>query len=160
MISIPFKNFLIENVRVKDSIEDIRPLHEAHYAETETKYKHHTVAVNYEHMARCDEAGTMRCFGARLVDSQQLIAYLFVYISPSAHDSSLCAVEDAYFIMPEYRGSGLARRLLQYSEKRLKELGVDYFFMSSKAPVGGPNIGMFLETEGFKSTAIMYSKAL
>ena len=160
MITIPFKNFLIQRVPIWASKEDIRPLHEAHYAETETRYKSHKVGVNYEHMGKCDDAGTMRCFGARLVDSQQLIAYLFVYISPSAHDSSLCAVEDAYYIMPEYRGSGLARRLLQYSEKRLKELGVDYFFMSSKAPVGGPNIGMFLETEGFKPTAIMYSKAL
>lgn len=160
MITIPFKNFLIQQIPIRESIEDIRPLHAAHYAETEVKYKHHTVGVNYAHMAACDEAGTMRCFGARLVDTNQLVAYLFVYISPSAHDSSLSAVEDAYFIMPEYRGSGLARRLLQYSEKRLKELGVDYFFMSSKAPVGGPNIGMFLETEGFKATAVMYTKVL
>jgi GNAT superfamily N-acetyltransferase len=157
---IPFKNFLIQSVSIRPSIEDIRPLHEAHYAETETKYKHHKVGVNYEHMSKCDENGTMKCFGARLVDTEQLIAYLFVYITKSAHDSSLGAVEDAYYIMPEYRGSGLARRLLQFSEKRLKELGVDYFYMSSKAPVGGPNLGMFLETEGFKATAVMYSKAL
>ena len=62
--------------------------------------------------------------------------------------------------MPEYRGSGLGRRLLQYSEKRLKELGVDYFFMSSKAPAGGANIGQFLETEGFELNALSYVKVL
>src|SRR5271165_4981036 len=107
MIEVPFKNFMIGRVHIGQCIEDIRPLHAAHYAETETKYKKHQVAVNYTHMVDCDNAGTMRCFGARLVDSQQLVAYLFVYITPSAHDSSLCAVEDAYFIMPEYRGSGL-----------------------------------------------------
>jgi GNAT superfamily N-acetyltransferase len=160
MIAIPFKNFLIERIPIWESKDEIKPLHEAHYAETETRYKKHTVAVNYAHMGKCDDEGTMRCFGARLVDSERLVAYLFVYINHSAHDSSLCAVEDAYYVLPEYRGSGLARRLLQYSEKRLKEMGADYFFMSSKAPVGGPNIGMFLETEGFKATAVVYSKAL
>jgi GNAT superfamily N-acetyltransferase len=156
VIEIPFKEFLIGRIPIRANIEEIRPLHAAHYAETEVKYKHHTVDVDYAHMAACDDAGTMRCFGARLVDSQQLCAYLFTYISKSAHDSSMVAMEDAYYVMPEYRGSGLARRLLQYSKKRLKELGVEYLFMSSKAPVGGPNIGLFLETEGFKAVAVSY----
>ncbi len=160
MIEIPFKNFLIGRVHLKDSVEDIRPLHAAHYAETEPAYKHHTAGFNYPHYVACDEAGSVRCFGARLVDSQQLIAYLMVYIGPSAHDSSVIASDDGYYIMPEYRGSGLARRLLQYSEKRLKELGVDYFLMSSRAVSGGANVGLLFEDEGFKPFAVAYSKAL
>src|SRR5271166_4376040 len=120
MIMIPFKNFEIQRITIADSVEDIRPLHDAHYMETETKYKHHQVKVNYPHMIACEAAGTMVCFGARLADTQRLVAYLFVYVSPSAHDSSVNAVEDAYFIVPEHRGSGLARRLLQYTQQRLK----------------------------------------
>lgn len=160
MIEIPFKNFLIGGLSVADSHDEIALLDTAHYGETEVKYKSHTVKVNYPHFIACEKAGTLVCFGARLADTGRLVAHFRVYISPSAHDSSLVAVEDAYYLVPEYRGSGLARRLLQYSEKRLKELGVNYFFVSSKAPIGGPNIGMFLETEGFKATAVMYSKAL
>lgn len=160
MIVVPFKDFEIQRIVIEDSVADIRPLHDAHYLETEKAYKHHQCKVNYDHMIACERAGTMVCFGARLADTQRLVAYLFVYVSPSAHDSSLNAVEDAYFIVPEHRATGLARRLLKYSEQRLKELGVDYFFMSSKKPVGGPNIGMFLESEGFKETSIQYSKAL
>jgi GNAT superfamily N-acetyltransferase len=83
-----------------------------------------------------------------------------VYIGPSAHDSSVIASDDGYYIMPEYRGSGLARRLLQYSDKRLKELGVDYFLMSSRAVSGGANVGLLFEDEGFKPFAVAYSKAL
>jgi GNAT superfamily N-acetyltransferase len=160
MIEIPFKNFLIGRIEIRSAVEDIKPLHAAHYVETE-KYKlRHKAGFNYEHMASCQEAGMMHAFGARLVDSQQLIAYLFVYVTPSTHDSSLVASDDGYYVVPEYRGSGLGRRLLQYSEKRLKELGVDYFFMSSKAPAGGANIGLFLETEGFELNALSYVKVL
>lgn len=156
MIVIPFKDFEIQRILIADSVEEVRPLHAAHYAETETKYKKHQVAVKYDHYVACEKAGTLQVFGARLAATQQLVAYLFVYVSPSAHDSSMVATEDMYFILPEHRGSGLARRLLQYSKARLKELGVDYFFMTSKKPVGGPNIGMFLESEGFKAVAISF----
>ncbi len=151
-----FKNFEVQRVSIEDCVEEIRPLHAAHYLETETKYKRHDVGVKYDHYIACEKAGTLQVFGARLADTQQLVAYLFVYVSPSAHDSSMVATEDMYFILPEHRGSGLARRLLQYSKARLKELGVDYFFMTSKKPVGGPNIGMFLESEGFKAVAVSY----
>jgi GNAT superfamily N-acetyltransferase len=72
----------------------------------------------------------------------------------------LVASDDGYYIVPEYRGSGLARRLLKYSEKRLKELGVDYFIMSSRKPSGGANVGVLLEDEGFKPLGVAYSKAL
>ena len=160
MIEIPYKNFLLGKIAIWPSVEDIKPLHAAHYAETE-KYKlRHSAGFNYAHMAKCQETGIMHAFGARLVDTGQLVAYLFVYVTHSTHDSSLVASDDGYYVMPEYRGSGLGRRLLQYSEKRLKELGVDYFFMSSKAPAGGANIGLFLETEGFELNALSYVKVL
>ena len=160
MIMIPFKDFVIGRLSMTDCHEEIAVLDNAHYVETETKYKSHTVKVNYPHFIACEKAGTLHCFGVRLAESTQLVAHLRVYVSPSAHDSSLVATEDAYYIVPEYRGSGLARRLLQYSKKRLKELGVDYFFMSSKHPVGGPNIGLFLETEDFKPITTVYMAAL
>jgi len=157
---IPFKNFEIQTIKMADCVEELRPLREAHYFETEPVYKHHSVNVNWPHFVACEAAGTAKCYGARLVDSQQLIAYLLVYVVPSAYDSSMIASDDGYYIVPEYRGSGLARRLLQFSEKRLKELGVDYFLMSSRKPSGGANVGLLLEDEGFVPFATAYSKAL
>lgn len=160
MISIPFKNFVIERLPILPNAEEIKPLHTAHYQETESRYKHHTVAVDYEYMGKCEDEGRMVCFGARLVDSEQLVAYLFFWISRSVHDGALNALEDAFYIVPEHRGSGLARRLLNYAENRLKELKVDYVFMSSKDPVGGPHLKMFFESMDYKQTAVVYTKAL
>lgn len=160
MIEIPFKNFMLGRLAIGPSTVEIRPLHAAHYAETEQYKVRHKAGFNYEHMVDCQKRGTMHAFGARLVDSQQLIAYLFMYVNLSTHDSSLVASDDGYYVMPEYRGSGLGRRLLQYSEKRLKELGVDYFFMTSKAPAGGSNIGSLFEAEGFTLNATSYVKVL
>jgi GNAT superfamily N-acetyltransferase len=160
MIAIPFKNFLLERLPIRESIEDIRPLRAAHYAETEQYKTKHTVEIDYGDMASRQESGILHAFGGRLVDTQQLVAYLLVYVTRSTHDTSLVAADDGYYVIPEYRGSGLGRRLLQYSEKRLKELGVDYFFMSSKAPAGGSNIGPFLEAEGFALNAVSYVKVL
>lgn len=155
-----FKNYEIGQVSIADNVEKIRPLHVAHYQETETKYKHHTVNVNYDHMIACEARGTMFLFGARTVDTQELIAYLFMYLNPSAHDDSMVATADAFFILPEHRSTGVARRLLQFTEASLKDLGANYMFLTDKSPLGGPHLKMFFESEGYAQTAIAYSKVL
>lgn len=155
-----FKNYEIDLVKVASAQTGLERLHALHYAETEVNYKKHQVGVNYPHYIACEAKGSLFLYGAQTVDSKQLVAYLFMYLSPSAHDSSVVATADMFFIEKEHRGSGIARRLLQFASNDLKERGADYMFMTDKSPVGGPHIGLFLETEGFAKTAIAYSKAL
>lgn len=155
-----YKNYDISQISIARNIPDIEPLHTAHYSETEVKYKHHTVQVNYPHMITSEAEGRMLCFGARTVDSKHLCAYLFMYLSPSMHDTSMIAQADAFYIRPEHRASGIARRLLQVAETRLKELGADYMILTDKSPLGAPHLKFLFESEGYAQMAIAYTKAL
>ena len=154
-----FKNYEIGEFLIAPAIEDLKVLHAAHYAETEVHYKKHQVNVNYDHFIACQAKGTLYAFGAT-VDSKQLVAYLFIYLSPSAHDDSMVATADMFFLQKEHRGSGIARRLLQVAQTRLKELGADYMIVTDKSPLGAPHLKMLFESEGYSQIAIAYSKVL
>ncbi len=155
-----FKNYEIGEVLIAPIVEDLKVLHAAHYKETETHYKRHTVNVNYPHFISCQEKGTLLCFGARTVDTKQLCAYLFMYLSPSAHDDSMVASADMFYLLPEHRGSGIARRLLQIAQDRTKELGAHYMIVTDKSPLGAPHLKVLFESEGYSQIAIAYSKEL
>ena len=70
------------------------------------------------------------------------------------------AREDSFFVSKEFRGKKLAPALLAYAEDALRQLGCTKVGMSSKAPVGGPDIGPFLEKCDYKPVAIFYMKDL
>ncbi len=154
-----FKDYEIGEFLIEPAIEDLKVLHAAHYAETEVHYKRHKVNVNYPHYIDCQKKGTLYAFGAT-VDAKQLVAYLFVYLNSSAHDSSTVATADMFYLLPEHRGSGIARRLIQTAALITKELGADYFILTDKSPLGAPHLKVLFESEGFQQIAIAYSKTL
>lgn len=154
-----FKNYEIGEFLVETAIDDLKVLHAAHYAETEVHYKRHTVEVDYPYYIKRQAEGSLYAFGAT-VDARQLVAYLFMYLLRSAHDSSMVATADMFFLLPEHRGSGIARRLLQVAQERLKELGADYMIVTDKSPLGAPHLKVLFESEGYSQIAIAYSKAL
>jgi len=156
----PFKTYLIGQIGIAEHVDQLRPLHARHYSETEVHYKKHRVGVNYPHYIACEARGTLFCFGAKIASTDELVAYLFMYLSPSAHDSSMVATADMYYLLPEHRGSGIARRLLQVAEERLKAAGADYMIVSDKSPLGAPHLKVLFESEGYAQMAIAYSKVL
>lgn len=132
-----------------------------HYEETEAKYKKVEMdpskyAAQIEH----EQRGNLVYFTAVDVEAGVLVGHVVYYVAESTHSDSLNATEDRYFIVKEHRGSGLARRLLRYAEKCLKERGVTDIFMSSKSPLGGPKIDTFLVEEGFAHVANVFHKAV
>jgi GNAT superfamily N-acetyltransferase len=155
-----YKGYDIERISIADSVEELKLLHAAHYAETEVHYKSHQVGVNYTHYIESEAKGSVYCFGARLVDTGQLVAYLFMYLAPSAHDSSVVASADMFFLVREHRGSGIARRLLQIAQDCMKELGAHYMIVTDKSPLGAPHLKVLFESEGYSQIAIAYSKEL
>jgi GNAT superfamily N-acetyltransferase len=155
-----YKTYDIKQIKVAEHLPDLRKLHALHYEETEKRYKKHEVNVNYEHFIKCEEKGSLYCFGASIVDSGELVAYLFMYLSPSAHDWSMVATADMFYLQAEHRGSGIARRLLQVAEARLRELGANYMILTDKSPLGAPHLKVLFESEGYGQIAIAYSKVL
>jgi GNAT superfamily N-acetyltransferase len=142
-----------------DMKEEIRPLHAAHYAETETKYQNEDFNPNYEAYYDMEKDGRFVCFTVRL--GWQMVAYLQYYVFRDVHTKDvLQAREDAFFVHPLARGNKIAPQLLAYAEDALKVLGCQYAGMTSKAPVGAPDIGPFLEKRGYKPVAVYYVKDL
>ena len=155
-----FKGYAIGRIRVEDSIPELKLLHAAHYAETEVHYKKHAVDVNYPHYVACEKRGSLFCYGATVIETRVLCAYLFMYLAPSAHDASMVATADMFYLSQEHRGSGIARRLLQVAQTELKELGADYMIVTDKSPLGAPHLKVLFESEGYSQIAIAYSKVL
>lgn len=145
--------------RLAYMVEDIHPLHKEHFAETETLYLDDKMLPDYTRYAELEERKQFVVFTVR--SQNRMIGYLQYYVFRSLHVANKYeAREDAFFLTPGFRGAGLARPLLNFAEDALKQLGCKYVGMSSKAPAGGPDIGGFLHTEGYKPVALFYLKKL
>lgn len=145
--------------RIAYMVEDIHPLHKQHWAETEVLYLDEKMLPDYTRYTELEDRKQFVVFTVRC--GKKMVGYLMYYVFRSLHVADKYeAREDAFFLTKEFRGTGLARDVLQFAEDALKQLGCKYVGMSSKAPAGGPDIGGFLESEGYKPVALFYSKKL
>lgn len=154
-----YRGYAIGLERIAEMGEDIKPLHRAHFGETEVLYIEGECDPDYVRYIESEKANQFVVFTVR--KSGQMVGYLQYYVFRHMHTQDFyIAREDAFFLLKEHRGGGLAAKLLSYAENGLKELGCKYAGMSSKAPAGGPDIGKFLERKGYKPVATYYSKIL
>ncbi len=145
--------------RFSDMLAQIAPLHFEHFRETEAVYLNDRFNPNYALLMEMEKDGRFVCFTMRL--GWQMVAYLQYYVFHDVHSKDvLNAREDAFFIHPSVRGQKLAPMLLTYAEDALKTLGCRYVGMTSKAPVGAPDIGPFLERRNYRAVATYYVKQL
>ncbi len=155
-----FKGYILRVESIAEMRDEIRVLNGRHYKETETKYLDHHMEPDYDGFAALEAQGAFLCYIARHGETGQMVGYLMFFVSKSLHMDARVAQEDAYYVVSEHRGTGLGRQLLRNAEKDLATRGVDYVFMSSKKPVGGPNIGPLLEIEGYGEVAEVYAKRI
>lgn len=145
--------------RIEDITDEMRELHAQHYAETETLYLDTPFSPDYARYIALEQAKQFVLFTVRY--GVELVGYLQYYVYRDLHTSDVYqAREDAFFITKQHRGRRIAPRLLAFAETCLRQLGCRYVGMSSKGPVGGPDIGPFLEKNGYCPVAIFYSKDL
>ncbi len=144
--------------RLADIEDEIRGLHKEHYDETEFAYRGVECNPSYDRYRASEEAGQFVVFTVR-VDGH-LAGQLCYWVYEDMHANMKMAREDAFFIRKQFRGNKLAPGLLSYAEDALRQLGCAAVGMSSKAPVGAPDIGPFLEKRGYKAIAIYYVKKL
>ena len=139
--------------------DQLAPLHEEHYAETEG-YIGEPLVADYDRYAMLEQRGGFVLFTARMVPDMPIVGNLMYFIGPSMHGQYQVAKEDAFFITRDHRKGFLALRLLKYAEECLRGLGVRYMGMSTKAPSGGPDLDPLLRRAGFSPIAIYYGKRL
>jgi GNAT superfamily N-acetyltransferase len=142
-----------------DMLEEAKPLHEMHYEETETEYLDHGYAPTYDSYIDMEKDGRFVQFTCRI--GLKMVGYLLYYIFRDQHSQQAYqAREDAFFLHPLVRGKKIAPEFLAYAEDALRALGCHYVGMTSKHPVGAPNIGPFLERRGYQPVAMFYVKKL
>jgi GNAT superfamily N-acetyltransferase len=163
-IYIGFPPFMDESItigveRLADCEEALRVLHGEHYAETETLYLETPFDPDYQRYKELEARQQFVLFTVR--NGLELVGYLQYYVFRDLHTQGVYqAREDAFFLNKKHRGHGIAPKLLSFAESCLCQLGCRYVGMSSKAPVGGPDIGNFLEHRDYRPVAMFYVKDL
>lgn len=145
--------------KMGDIHEELNPLHAAHYAETETLYLDTPFNPDYARYAELEKVGGFVLITARW--GLEIVGYIQYYVFRDLHtQEAYNAREDAMFITAEARGRKIAPRMIEYAEHVMAGLGCDFIGMTSKGPVGGPEIGPFLESKGYRPVAMFYGKKL
>jgi GNAT superfamily N-acetyltransferase len=142
-----------------DMVEEIRPLHELHFEETEVLYLDAPFQPNYEQYMGLEKEGSFVCFTVRI--GWQIVAYIQYYLFDDLHArQAKNAREDAFYVHPSVRSNGVGGQLLDYAENALRQLGCQYVGMTTKAPLGGADIGPYLERREYRPVAVYYQKKL
>lgn len=140
--------------KVEDCWDEVFENHKLHYAETES-YHNQTLNPDVERYIDYCKRGFFFMFTAR--DKGELVGNAGMYLMPSMHTKELCATEDTWFLLPEYRKGRNAIRFYQYVEKELKKMGAVEITMSSKL---NNKSGRIMEYLGYTLTAYQYSKSV
>lgn len=136
-----------------DIVDEIHPLHELHWLETE-KYRHgQGLNLDYDHMKTAERAGKLVQFTAR--DGEKLVGNIRMYLYQDLHTGQSAAKEDTVYLMREYRSGRNAVRFFQYLEEVLRSLGVRQITTDSKAST---SVGRINEFMGYQHVANQYVK--
>lgn len=147
-LSIPLEQFqpaavtggyVLAVERFADVLEELKPLHAEHFAETEGHRHDLPLDPDYDAMAADDRAGRLLQFTVR--HDGALVGGLRMYVLLSRHTKTLFAEEDTLFITPAHRGGLLGLKLLRYAEQCLVQIGVREIDANSKL-VNGADVLM------------------
>jgi len=117
-----YEGCLILAERIEDLVDEIKPLHAAHWAETES-YRHGIeLNADYDYMVNAERQGRFILFTVRYEGT--LVGNCMMYLSKSTHTQKWVAEEDTIFILPEYRKGRLGVRLIRYVEDVLRNMGI------------------------------------
>lgn len=117
--------------RFRDIQQEIAPLHEAHYAETEGHRKDIPLDLDYPGYVAAERAGCLIQFTARDA-AGKLVGNCRMKLYISMHTQTLHAREDTIFMLPEQRKGFNSVRLWQFMENSLAAIGVRGIYTDSK----------------------------
>lgn len=134
-----------------DLVAELKPLHAAHWAETEA-YRHGlTLNPQYDTYQKLNAVGRFVVFTAR--HDGVLVGNSMIHLYESVHTSTLAAKEDTLFILSEHRRGRLGLRFTQYVIRRLTEIGAKELTVSAKV---GTRSERFFERLGMQFVAREY----
>lgn len=130
---------------MEDIEDEMKPLHLAHWNETEGH--RHSVAMNidYRTFIRYERAGRYVLFTLRI--GGKLMGNCAMYLDLSAHTQTLIATEDTFYFLPEARGGTRAKRFIRYCENALRQIGVREVCVTVKTV---NKAGRFFQMNGYR----------
>jgi GNAT superfamily N-acetyltransferase len=88
----------------------------------------------------------------------KLVGYMAIFLQAHLHyKQSKVALDDAHYLMPEYRGQGAGKKMIEFAEKTATERGATVFSMRCKAD---QSHGYIFEALGYKLTDLVFLKEL
>lgn len=119
---VEYKDLTFQVERIRDVVEDINPLHLAHWQETEL-YRHgQPFNPDYASFISSERAGRYMLFTVR--HAGEMVGNCGVYIHKSIHTQLLIATEDTLFIRKDHRKGRVGIDFFRYCEGILGALGV------------------------------------
>src|SRR5690606_21899359 len=112
--------FAIE--RIEDILMEIKPLHRAHWEETEAHRHALGFDPDYATFIRYERAGRYLLFTLR--NEGNLSGNCAMYMDLNTHTQTLLATEDTLYLLPQARKGKVAARFVGYVEDALRQLGV------------------------------------
>lgn len=116
-----YKSFVFSLERIEDITEEIRPLHEAHWNETEEHRHGLPFRPDYAAFIHYERAG--RYILLTLRSEGRLLGNCAMYLDRSTHTQTVIATEDTLYLLPEARRGMVAKRFVRYVENVMKLLG-------------------------------------
>ena len=87
----------------------------------------------------------------------ELVGYSICFLREHHHDGRLYAINDAIYVVPEYRKGEIAKRLFQYEKIEAACQGADCHTISMKPH---KRFGNLLEELGYRPLEITFSQEL
>lgn len=125
-----YRGYVFAVERIAAIREELHPLHEAHFLETERHRLGFGLNLNYAYYEACERQGKLLQFTAR--KDGALVGNIRMFIGESLHTGTTYATEDTFFLLPEHRSGFLAIRFWQFMEQAVQAIGVREIRTDSK----------------------------
>ncbi len=137
--------------------KDIVPLMRAHDAAVaNADFADWPLDVDMEVYRNLERLGRLRVFTAR--EGGELVGYCTFFLVRSHQRKSLVTgFEDAFYLRPEYRKAGTARRLMLYAEEALRAEAAVVMY---HAPMSEPRFATILSRTGYTKYSETYARRL
>lgn len=156
-VPIEYKKYRIACELVRDILPELHVLHQRHYLETEIHRAGIPLNPDYDVVLDTETAGGLLQFTARLIDTNELVGNMRVYLTKSTHTQTLVTTEDTFYVVPEHRGGFMAVRLWQFVEKCCIEMGSREIYFDSKTMNRADSMARYL---GYTPVAIKFAKVI
>ncbi len=134
---------------------ELLPMMEAHYVEC-YPYQDIGLQVDTALYEQCEDLDCFRAFTARA--GETLIGYAAFFMRHHAHYKlSLQAYHDSLYIAPDWRFGLTGPALIAYTERSLRDEGVQVVSQACKA---GTDVGKLLMRLGYEAMDVIYTKRL